>query len=71
MGPLGMLQAALIYSGAKLMDLFAWLKAAYGISPIFAGIFLCGMCVFGGLVSIVLFTILTTPSGSHHDEKQD
>ena len=71
MGPLGMLQAALIYGGAKLMDLFAWLKTAYGISPIFAGIFLCGTCVFGGLVSIVLFTILTTPSGTHHEEKQD
>jgi hypothetical protein len=72
MGPLGLLQGAFVYCGAKLSDVFGWLNTAYGISPILASMALCGVAIFGGLVSIVLFTILTTPSDySSHDTKRD
>jgi len=61
MGPMGVLQGALIHVGIKFMDFFATLQEAYGISPVLAGMALCMLAVFGGMFSIVLLTVLSTP----------
>jgi hypothetical protein len=61
MGPMGMLQGTLIYLGTNLMGLFEWIQQQYGISPAMTGIFLIFFMVFGGMISIVLLTVLFTP----------
>jgi hypothetical protein len=61
MGPMGMLQGAMIYAGTSVMGFLDTLKDKYGIPPIFAGVGLCMLGVFGGMISIVLLTILSTP----------
>lgn len=61
MGPMGLLQGTLVFTGTRLMGFLQWLQDTYGISPIVAGIVVCGLGIFGGMLSIVLLTILTTP----------
>ena len=61
MGPMGLLQGTLVYSGTKLMGFLDWLQETYGISPVLAGMVASGMGIFGGIISIILLTILTTP----------
>jgi hypothetical protein len=61
MGPMGLMQGTLIYVGSRVMSFLEQLQELYGISPIFAGMALCVLGVFGGMISIVLLTILSTP----------
>jgi Na+/H+ antiporter NhaC len=61
MGPLGLLQGTLIYTGTRLMNIFLWIQESYGIPPLVAGMVVCGLAIFGGMISIVFLTILTTP----------
>ena len=61
MGPMGMLQGGVIYVGTSIMGLLDTLQEKYGIPPLFAGIAICIFGVFGGMISIVLLTILSTP----------
>jgi hypothetical protein len=58
---MGLLQGSFIYVGTSIMNFFEGVQGNYGISPILAGMIICGLGIFGGMVSIVLMTILTTP----------
>jgi protein disulfide-isomerase-like protein len=61
MGPMGMLQDALIYIGTSIMWFLEMVEVAYGIPRILTGAGLCMVGIFGGMISIVLLTILWTP----------
>ena len=61
MGPMGLLQGTLMYLGAQAMDFFRSIQNAYGVSPILAGIVLSFCAVIGGMVSVVVLAIMTTP----------
>jgi hypothetical protein len=65
MGPMGLLQGSLIYSGTRLMGFLQWIQDTYGMSPVVAGVVICGLGIFGGIFSIVLLTILTTPKAKN------
>jgi hypothetical protein len=58
---MGMLQGTLIYVGTNVMGFFQDLHDIYGISPVLAGMFLCMVGVVGGMISIVLLAVLSTP----------
>lgn len=60
-GPMGLLQGTLIYMGSQVMDFFESIQNTYGISPLIAGVVMCGLGMFLGLCSIILLAILTTP----------
>jgi hypothetical protein len=70
MGPKGLLQGLLILGGGMIMDFFEWIQDSYGISPVFAGILLCGVAVFCGMFSILAFVILASLP-FHPKEKND
>jgi hypothetical protein len=65
MGPMGLLQGTLIYTGTRLMGFLQWIQDNYGMSPMVAGVVVCGLGIFGGMVSIILLTILTTPKAKN------
>lgn len=61
MGPMGMLQGWLVVLGSWLVGFFKRLQTSYNVSPIVAGVILCGMGVTMGLLSVIFFAIMTTP----------
>jgi hypothetical protein len=61
MGPMGLLQGTLIYIGANFLGFLEQLQADYGISPLVAGVGLSVVAVFGGMVSVIILAILSTP----------
>jgi hypothetical protein len=61
MGPMGILQGTLIYVGTSVVAFFELLQTKYSISPVVAGLVFCMIGVVGGMISIVLLTILSTP----------
>jgi hypothetical protein len=61
MGPMGLLQGTLIYVGTTFVGYLEWLQLEYGISPIVAGMGLCVVAIFGGMVSVIILAILSTP----------
>jgi hypothetical protein len=58
---MGLLQASLVFMGSWLMGFFTRLQTSYNVSPIVAGMLLCGMGVTMGLMSVIFFAIMTTP----------
>ena len=69
MGPMGLLQGTLIFLGTNAMGILDYLQEHYGISPIFSAVVICMCGVFGGMISIILLTIFSTPRGG--GEKYD
>ena len=65
MGPMGLLQGTLVYIGTRLVGMLEWVQASSGVSPVLAAVFICGLGIFGGMVSIVLITILTAPKAKN------
>ena len=61
MGPIGLLQGTLIFVGTRAIGILEYLQENYGISPIISGIVICMVGVFGGMISIILLTIFSTP----------
>ncbi|KAG7366145.1 thioredoxin [Nitzschia inconspicua] len=61
MGPMGILQGALIFVGMTIMGFLDILQTRFGIHPILAGLGICVIGIVGGMISIVLLTILSTP----------
>jgi hypothetical protein len=61
MGPMGLLQQLLIDLGGLIMDIFQFVQTSFGMSPILTGMMICILGIFGGMISIVLLTIITTP----------
>ena len=61
MGPIGIIQEALISVTFWIVEWVYWIENYSGLSPILAGMIICGMAIFGGMFSIVLLTVLTTP----------
>jgi thiol-disulfide isomerase/thioredoxin len=61
MGPMGQLQQFLIHLGIYIMDAFQGIQSRYGMSPILTGMILCGLGIFGAMISIILLTIINTP----------
>lgn len=61
MGPMGILQGSLVFMGSWLMGFFKRLQTSYNVSPIVAGMILCGVGVTMGLLSVIFFAIMTTP----------
>ena len=51
------------------MGILDYLQERYGISPIFSAVVICMCGVFGGMISIILLTIFSTPRGG--GEKYD
>mmetsp|Transcript_7825 Transcript_7825/g.16789 ORF Transcript_7825/g.16789 Transcript_7825/m.16789 type:complete len:253 (+) Transcript_7825:123-881(+) len=68
MGPMGLLQGALIFVGTRAMGLLDDLHENYGIPPIFTGVIICIVGVCCGMISIILLTVLSIPRGG---EKND
>eukprot|EP00934_Nitzschia_sp_Nitz4_P006034 Nitzschia sp. Nitz4//scaffold1_size375055//299//1195//NITZ4_000199-RA/size375055-augustus-gene-0.701-mRNA-1//-1//CDS//3329540814//6024//frame0 len=66
MGPMGMLQGLFVSSGYLVADLFLFLPHSYGVSPVVAGMLLSASTVVAGMVSIVIFAIVTTPIMMKH-----
>ena len=62
MGPMGLVQGTLIYVGTRVMGLLDYMNDAFGISPIFSGFLICMVGVLCGIMSIVLLTVLSTPT---------
>lgn len=60
MGPMGMLQGTLIYMGAQAVNLLESVQD-YGIPPLLAGVVLSFVAVVGGMTSVIIFAIITTP----------
>jgi len=65
MGPMGLLQGTLVYIGTRLVGMLEWVQASSGVSPVLAAVIICGLGIFGGMVSIVLITILTAPKAKN------
>lgn len=61
MGPMGQLQQALVHLGHMLVDTFRWIQALSGMSPIMTGMIVCALGMVGGMIGIILLTILTKP----------
>ena len=61
MGPMGLLQGTLIFIGMRAMGLLEYLKDDYGISPLVSGVVICMLGVVGGMISIIMLTLLSTP----------
>jgi len=66
MGPMGLLQGTLIYVGTRAMGLLEDMNEKFGISPIISGLIICMFGVFCGMMSIILLTVLSTPTS--HDK---
>ena len=63
MGPMGLLQGTLIFAGTRAMGILEYLQESYGISPLISGVVICMLGVFGGMISIIMLTIFSTPRG--------
>lgn len=61
MGPMGQIQQFLIHLGIFAVDSFEGLQSRFGISPIVTGIIICAVGIVGGMISIIMLTIVTTP----------
>lgn len=61
MGPMGILQGSLIYIGTSIMGVLDLLQNKYNVPPPLAGVVFCMMGLLGGILSIVLLTILSSP----------
>ena len=61
MGPMGLLQGALIFIGTRAMGFLEYLKEDYGVSPLISGVIICMLGVVGGMISILLLVVLSTP----------
>jgi len=62
MGPMGLMQGTLIFVGTRAMGSLDYMNEKFGISPIVSGVIICAFGVFCGMMSIVLLTVLSTPS---------
>lgn len=62
MGPMGLMQGTLIYVGVRVMSFLEHLQGSYGISPIVVGMVVCLLGGFGGMILLVLLTVLSTPT---------
>lgn len=65
MGPMGLVQGMLLYLGSKAMDIFHLVQESYGLSPILVGMVLSFFVVIGGMISVVILAILTTPKSKN------
>lgn len=63
MGPLGLLQGALIFGGSRAMEFLEHLNETYNISPMFAGVIICILGVSCGMISIILLALVSIPRG--------
>eukprot|EP00980_Cylindrotheca_fusiformis_P024174 scaffold11589_cov117-Cylindrotheca_fusiformis.AAC.8 len=61
MGPIGQLQQVCITLGVFVLDTFETIQSKYGISPILTGLALSALGIVGGMISIILLAIITTP----------
>mmetsp|Transcript_15813 Transcript_15813/g.43736 ORF Transcript_15813/g.43736 Transcript_15813/m.43736 type:complete len:245 (+) Transcript_15813:173-907(+) len=68
MGPMGLLQGALIFAGTRAMGVLDTLQDNYGISPLLSGVIICIGAVTCGMISIILMTVLSVP---RNNEKLD
>ena len=64
MGPMGLLQGTLMYLGSVIMGIFETIQNS-GVPPLAAGIALSFVAVVGGMCSVVVLAILTTPKDKH------
>jgi hypothetical protein len=64
MGPMGLLQGTMMYIGALVMNIFELIQNA-GVPPLVAGIVLSFVAVVGGMISVVLLAIMTTPKAKN------
>jgi thiol-disulfide isomerase/thioredoxin len=61
MGPMGLLQGALISGGVQMMDLFTYSQETFGFSPMVTAGILFGCLFMGCFVLIVLLAVVVTP----------
>ena len=67
MGPIGLMQGALISAGSIMMDAFHWLQNSLGLSPLFAGMFMFGGIFMGCFFFIVFLALAFTGSKAKAD----
>jgi len=67
MGPIGLMQGALISAGSTMMDSFQWLQNSLGLSPLFAGMFMFGGIFMGCFFVIVFLALAFTGSKAKAD----
>lgn len=60
-GPWGIVEGKLMAAGMSLGDMFSWLQASLGISPLLAGALVSGSIFMGCFISIVFLAIVITP----------
>lgn len=65
MGPMGLLQGTLIFLGANSLAFLEQIHNDYGFSPLVAGVGLSMVAVLGGMLSVVMLAILSTPREKH------
>jgi len=65
MGPMGLLQGAMITAGIALVDIFAWSQNTFGLSPLMTGGILFGSAFLGCFFLIVFLAIVVTPKVKH------
>uniref|UniRef100_A0A7R9ZQU5 Thioredoxin domain-containing protein n=1 Tax=Craspedostauros australis TaxID=1486917 RepID=A0A7R9ZQU5_9STRA len=58
MGPIGLLQGLMIYSGSVAMDTVRSYKDSFNLSPFMMGMLICGAGVVGTLFLMVVFVML-------------
>ena len=61
MGPMGLMQGALIAVGVALADLFEWTEEKFGWSPIVTGGILFGTLFMSSFFTIVFLAVVVTP----------
>ena len=61
MGPMGLMQGALISMGVALADLFEWTEEKYGLSPMATGGILFGSLFMSTFFAIVFLAVIVTP----------
>lgn len=61
MGPMGLLQGALIFVGIRAMGVLEIVQEHYGVSPLVSGVIICTGVVTCGMISIILLTVLSIP----------
>jgi thiol-disulfide isomerase/thioredoxin len=66
MGPLGLMQAGLMFSGHTFVDVFVWTQNTLGLSSILVGSLLFG-AMFLGLFFVIVFLALVIPPKHKRD----
>jgi len=67
LGPVGLVQGAVMNAAHLIVDIFQWLQIYLKVSPMVAGTLMFGCMFMGSFFTIVFLAIVTTPNKPKRD----